>query len=822
MTENTPATTPLPTAPLDDPFVIDTGTARMPALAEAPDVLLTVPLPELGAGAPDELPDGAFDIAPDRIIHELRYDGDDDAAADDDLRRIRFDRGSGRMLRSGNSADVHSATTAGGRRVAVKVFREPASELHSAAEQRESVAKEWRASSAFFSEHVVRSLACYEVWLPQHPAPRWVLVMTLVPGPDLKQVMEQVRRGAVLDATTQLRWLESGLEGLVALQRANHQLRDIKPANIGLTSPHLGEAEPVFLDHGAARRDGSHTLDHVGTVGYAAPEYIRKDARVDLGKVDLYSFGAALIDVFTGGEGFEGEHELASRSLLAAPRLDDPRLAPEAVRILRGLLVKDPALRPSAGELLGLLRDPSRPVPDWDADAPYVTTGVDDRDDPAPTVPWSSADLAEVEQPPAPVEGLTGRPRAIRVTPHGAEATGATGRIPGGAVPLNGPLELLPLTDDVARFERRDERPAVRRPLLERIAGVDSRYVTRGGDRTTYRILGMLLMVYALYATAATTAFVTIVTGSTETVTVLVGLVLGISVAIVVIGLDRSIVAAPNANLDDLDDPALDANPLRRRRAGSVWVRVLFAVLFALAIGEVANQVIFQRDIDARIAADVDGQVAERAGSIRADFQARLDTEQERAALAEEAIADYQERVDAAYARAEGEANGTFGTMVAECGDQCMRYYAQAQELEAAQQVFETEQRAIIADAQAEITGLEAQIADVTDTARAQLSEDDGVIAREAALWAMLLEDPGMLAKYVIITALLFMLELAAVIIKFATKGNNYERTQARALRQQERVDQLHHGMLRDLAKRRAARNAVLLERADNDFYRGS
>lgn len=802
---------PLPgTAPLDD--------------AEAPGA----EAPNDDKASADETPaDGYSLITPSLIDDDSVLPYLDGSSLPDHLRTIVFDRSEGgrALVGIGGSADVFAGRAGNGERVAVKMFRADADSPSTVA----SVEKEWRAAQTDYGRHVVRALACYRV-VPTEQPPFWALIMNLVPGPTLDEVLDEVAVGIPLHDSTQLRWLEVGLTALARLADAHHQLRDIKPENIGLTSDDPMTSEPVFLDHGVARRHGTQTLHYAGTPAYAAPEYLRRGAHdadtpngsPSMAKVDIYSFGASLLDVFTGGQGFDMPPSADERSFLARPRLDNPRLAPDVTRLLRGALVKDPEQRPSARDLLDYLVAGSISTPAWDPYRPYglasdeAATPLDDQA-PAASGPGraggdsenETTELLELDA------ALAGRPRPVTVEgPHDA------GAMPHADHPR---VRLLPLTEDIAALERATPEPSLRRRWLERLAGVDPRYVTAVVDRTIYRILGLLLIVYGLYATGATTALVTMVTGRSDPLMIIVGILVGITVAVVVISLDRSIVATSSANLDDLDDPAGDDQPFKKKKKPySMWVRVAFAVLFALFVGEAANLMVFQKDIEAHMSAGAVDSLAERREAIVTEHDSERQIQLDTIANAETAIADYRTDIEQAVARAEGERDGTFGTGASGCGEQCMTHLAQANSLIAGQGAFEEQQRSVIDAARAQIVAIDADIEAAVADAEVELALDTGLIAREDALWSMLTSDRSMLVKYLVLTALFLMLELAAVIIKLSTRGNNYERDLARALRHQERVARLRNRAARNLAERRARENDKLLADADRRYYDAS
>jgi len=128
--------------------------------------------------------------------------------------------------------------------------------------------------------------------------------------------------------------------------------RDVKPANILLTSPGEGEQRILLADFGIARRLGdpigrSGSNPPVGTVAYAAPEQLM-GANLD-GRADQYGLAATAFHLLTGAPPVEHSHAAAAASQILGhppPRLSDQR--PELARlddVFSRALAKDPADR---------------------------------------------------------------------------------------------------------------------------------------------------------------------------------------------------------------------------------------------------------------------------------------------------------------------------------------------------------------------------------------------------------------------------------------------------------------------------------------------
>lgn len=134
-----------------------------------------------------------------------------------------------------------------------------------------------------------------------------------------------------------------------------HQLgllhRDVKPANILLTSRQAGEQRILLGDFGIARQLGEHAgvvgSSHVpaGTVGYAAPEQLM-GADID-GRADQYALAATAFHLLTGAPPTEYRNAATTlREVLrgAPPKLSDQR--PELAH-LDEVFVRALAARPA-------------------------------------------------------------------------------------------------------------------------------------------------------------------------------------------------------------------------------------------------------------------------------------------------------------------------------------------------------------------------------------------------------------------------------------------------------------------------------------------
>ena len=180
------------------------------------------------------------------------------------------------------------------------------------------------------------------------------LAMDYVDGLDLSRVVSRLGQLPVADAC------EVARQTALALQSAHENRlvhRDIKPSNLMLTR----DGDIKLLDLGLALLGDEHAFDRnelttvgqlMGTLDYMSPEQGMDSHEVDI-RADIYSLGATLYKVLTGGSPFSGPNyntllkkvvALANRS---APSVGIHRddLPPELVEIIDRMLSKDPQER---------------------------------------------------------------------------------------------------------------------------------------------------------------------------------------------------------------------------------------------------------------------------------------------------------------------------------------------------------------------------------------------------------------------------------------------------------------------------------------------
>ncbi|MFJ8104561.1 serine/threonine-protein kinase [Streptomyces sp. NPDC096132] len=258
------------------------------------------------------------------------------------------------------------------RQVAVKEMRIDGLDPEDGRTRRERTLREARATARIDHPNVVR---VYDV---VDEGERLWIVMELVAGRSLERVMAE--EGPLTPRET----ARVGL-GLVEALRQVHAggvlHRDIKPGNVLVERG----GRVVLTDFGIAAIQDAKALTMVGMLvgspDYMAPERI--SGRPQGPPSDVWSLGATLCAALAGHSPFSRDTTLAT---LHAVLYEEPRLPAAAgplTEILRTLLTKDPASRPSLPDLESTLHPlafpeepPTRPLyPGISAEGPAESGG---------------------------------------------------------------------------------------------------------------------------------------------------------------------------------------------------------------------------------------------------------------------------------------------------------------------------------------------------------------------------------------------------------------------------------------------------------------
>ncbi|MET9023566.1 serine/threonine-protein kinase [Actinopolymorpha sp. NPDC004070] len=341
-------------------------------------------------------------------------------------------------LGGGAMGTVYLGTSPGGRAVAVKVAR---TDLADDPDFRERFRREVamaRSVGGFWTAGVVDAD-------PEAPQP-W-LATEYVVGATLQQAVSE---HGPLPAPA-VRRLAAGLaEALQAIHAAGLIHRDLKPSNVLLAAD-----GPRVIDFGISQAlEGvrlTATGEFLGTPGYLAPEQI---SGADVGPAtDLFALGAVLAFAATGQGPFgSGPTEaLMYRAMHDEPTLDG--VSSDLAGVVRACLDRDPARRPTPGQVLdriGGLAPPGPDGADW-LPAPVRTLvqqyATQLHTTPAPEVPSAEQKVPAsagpagpqarpyAEQDASPPAGLDRRPAEPARQPARPSADGGTVRFTTNRLP---------------------------------------------------------------------------------------------------------------------------------------------------------------------------------------------------------------------------------------------------------------------------------------------------------------------------------------------------------------------------------------------------
>ncbi|MEU9091372.1 protein kinase [Streptomyces sp. NPDC048428] len=246
-------------------------------------------------------------------------------------------------LGSGGMGTVFLARTSSGRPVAIKLIHQQfAGDDEFRIRFRQEVAAARRVSGAFTAAVVDAAPEAEQPWM----------ATTYIEGPTLAQhiAAEGPLNGA------ELRRLAIGLaEALRDIHRVGVVHRDLKPSNVVL-SPE----GPRVIDFGISRAADQQTLTMtgrvIGTPPFMSPEQLQAPRGVGP-RSDVFSLGTLLVYTATGHGPFDADspYMTAYQVVHEEPSLDAVPMALRAV--VESCLAKEPEGRPSADELLVLLRD---------------------------------------------------------------------------------------------------------------------------------------------------------------------------------------------------------------------------------------------------------------------------------------------------------------------------------------------------------------------------------------------------------------------------------------------------------------------------------
>ena len=281
-------------------------------------------------------------------------------------------------------------------------------------------------------------------------------------------------------------------------------------------------------------------------------------------------------------------------------------------------------------------------------------------------------------------------------------------------------------------------------------------------------------------------------------------------VAAGVVAYDRAIVGRVAISYDNLDstDPK---DFLRRPTIGLYLGRLALAVLFAVLITEPLMLARYQGEIDARLNQVHNQQLSSiDTGGVIATYGARLAELKRETAADDAAVQQFntraaQKRKDARalYQQALADSRGDGVTHSGGCppGGYCYNLVRRSRGLDNEAATLDWQagqllnsQRVARAARAAEMSQLTQQVSAQRVTNATAVKADAGFGARTAAMWWLVKNDFwGVGIFYLGMTLLLVALDCAAVGLKFVSRGNAYERNEARVGRRREHEAALIH-----------------------------
>ena len=180
---------------------------------------------------------------------------------------------------------------------------------------------------------------------------RRFVVSEFIDGPSLQERVDA--RGPLPEGDLQ-RLAVGTATALTAIHGAGVMHRDFKPANVL-----LGPDGPRVVDFGIARLNDAATITSglIGTPSYVAPEQLAGTRPTSA--VDVFAWALTMIFAATGRLAFGADSMPAVIYRIMYEEPDLSGLPPSLRTVVRECLAKDPALRPTARDLLLRLVDPS-------------------------------------------------------------------------------------------------------------------------------------------------------------------------------------------------------------------------------------------------------------------------------------------------------------------------------------------------------------------------------------------------------------------------------------------------------------------------------
>ena len=254
------------------------------------------------------------------------------------------------LITVGGMGEVYLARNRSGSPVALKILRR---HLVTSPQAIDRFQTEARAASALHDPNIV---TVYESG--DSPAGLF-LAMEWVEGPTFRQLMT----AGAAEVSDAIDWGEQAASALAAAHDADIVHRDIKPENIILRKDGVVKildfglarlAGPVRIEPDSTGASGTISGTLSGTLLYMSPEILRGETASSAS--DVFSLGALLYELWTGRHPFAGEtpldvYEAIECREVVAPSSLRAAIPLEIDSLILRMLNRDPALRPSAGEV---------------------------------------------------------------------------------------------------------------------------------------------------------------------------------------------------------------------------------------------------------------------------------------------------------------------------------------------------------------------------------------------------------------------------------------------------------------------------------------
>ncbi|MDI3407452.1 serine/threonine protein kinase [Streptomyces cavernicola] len=330
-------------------------------------------------------------------------------------------------LGAGGMGQVYLGRSPGGLLVAIKVIKDEIADHPEVLARFRREAETVRAVRSAYTANLIDASL--------EEAPFW-LATEYVAGPTLSGAVRD--RGA-FPAETCRSVFAALAEGLGSVHAYGVTHRDLKPQNVILSTQ-----GPQLIDFGIARGVEQTALTEAGfapgTPGFTAPEVLMRNQVSPA--ADVFALGATLAYMATGRPPFGSGESAAVGYRTVYEQIDLEGVEPELASLIDACAAKDPADRPTPGEVVercavrsALVEDafyagvvgPVEPVPQTPRpeapplhDAPTTTAGAA----PVGYTPTATAGAAPAGYTPTQVSASPGRPRKRLTAVAAAVAVG--------------------------------------------------------------------------------------------------------------------------------------------------------------------------------------------------------------------------------------------------------------------------------------------------------------------------------------------------------------------------------------------------------------